>query len=115
MQNVNRTFAVARMESITALARELKRSTWTLCTGFQYKNLLFLNDSESEDSAQEYAVFNMDTGFKIESITVSWMQEENLISWVVELGNNPEQLNLGRYALKLEYLPEQKHNCLLCE
>lgn len=65
-----RRFVITDVETIAALAELLTEHTWTRCTGFRLGELLFLNDSFSEDGAQEYAVVR--SGRQVESITVSW-------------------------------------------
>ena len=56
MLHQKRIFGVGDIEGIEELAEKLTETTWTLCTGFRFQGLLFLNDSFTEDSAQEYAV-----------------------------------------------------------
>lgn len=65
-----RRFNVVRIRSVEELAEQVTRYTWTLCTGFELDGYLFLNDSFTEDSAQEYAVVK--DGRQVESITFSW-------------------------------------------
>ncbi len=67
----NRRFGVYEVASVGELVENFTQHTWTLCTAFSLENLLFLNDSFSEDRAQEYAVVR--DGRQIESLTVSWM------------------------------------------
>ena len=52
------------------LAEKLTDHTWTLCTAWRLGDLLFLNDSLSEDGAGEWAVVR--NGRQIESITFGW-------------------------------------------
>ena len=56
MIHKNRCFGVGNVQTIEELAEKLTTATWTLCTGFRFQGLLFLNDSFTEESAQEYAV-----------------------------------------------------------
>jgi hypothetical protein len=64
-----RNFAAAiGKPTAEALAARLTAHCWTLCTGFEYAGLLFLNDAVGEDGAQEYAVIQ--DGRQIESITL---------------------------------------------
>lgn len=67
------------------LATRLARHTYTACTGWEYEGLLFLNDSTSEDAAQEYAVVDKATSTQIESLTCSWMKPEELARVITAL------------------------------
>ena len=76
----NRTYQVAEdVTSVSDLAERLTQHTWCLCTAFKLvvgggvPELLFLNDSFSEDGAQEYAV--VCNGRQVESITFSWCSQ----------------------------------------
>lgn len=91
------------------LAEKLTGSTWTLCTGFELEGVLFLNDSFSEDSAQEYAVIK--AGHQVESITFSWCdrpQAERHIRTIlagagVDMGPSRPKIDTSR-----------RHSCHLC-
>ncbi len=72
-------------DSAEALASDLARTTWVLCNGYRWRGLLVLNDSTCEDAAQEYAVIDENSGYQIESLTVSWMKTEDLISTLNEI------------------------------
>jgi hypothetical protein len=67
----NQQFGEYDVASIDELVENFTQYTWTLCTAFALQDLIFFNDSFSEDGAQEYAVVR--AGQQIESITVSWM------------------------------------------
>ena len=76
MIHESRRFHLVVVDSVGQLVDDFKKYTWTLCTGFSLQGFLFLNDSFSEDGAQEYAVVR--DGQQIESITVSWMSRAEL-------------------------------------
>ena len=61
--------------------------TWTLCTGFALEHggerYLFLNDSFSEDGAQEYAVLRC--GRQVESVTFGWCTYERAIEIIRDI------------------------------
>ncbi|MFH0989874.1 MAG: hypothetical protein V1799_07655 [bacterium] len=72
-----RVYRVKKYDELDELVADLYRCTsWTLCTGFECNGLLLLNDSFSEDGAQEFGVIIPDedrkNGTQVESITVSW-------------------------------------------
>jgi hypothetical protein len=81
-----RRWSVTDIATPEQLAAELKRCTWCLCAGFRIGHYLFLNDSTSEDGAQEYAVVLLsDQGsVQIESVTVSWTTQEKLLDLIRE-------------------------------
>jgi hypothetical protein len=76
MIHAHRRFHLVEVESVGQLVEDFKQYTWTLCTGFSFQGLLFLNDSFSEDGAQEYAVVRGER--QIESLTVSGMPRAEL-------------------------------------
>jgi hypothetical protein len=73
MLHKNRRFGVTDVHSTDELAEKLTKGSWTCCTGFRIGGLLFLNDSTSENGAQEYAVVREATREQLESITFGWM------------------------------------------
>lgn len=87
MMHESRRWNVTQAESLEQLARNLTEHTWTKCTGFELAGYLFLNDSTSEDGAQEYAILRKPTEpvqpyLQVESVTFGWYrldQAEDLI------------------------------------
>src|SRR5262249_4855835 len=74
-------------EDAEELARLLTARTWTLCTGFELGGYLFLNDSTSEDGAQEYAVVKRpaaagDPFVQVESITFGWCTPAQALEYI---------------------------------
>lgn len=111
MMHINRKFNVMKLESFKALAKILFNGTQCLCTGFQLGYFIFLNDSFSEDGAQEYAVIKH--GVQIDSLTVSWMESEReLIDSFNDLATIPSPMVSEIENLKLDYEPG--HSCYLC-
>ena len=115
MMHPNRTFQIKDMVSINELVDALMQYTWTLCTAFRLTvdeaapPLVFLNDSFSEDGAQEYAVVR--DGRQIESITFSWCspaQATNYIAHLVQGGG----ADYGPLTPRVE--PPDTHRCHLC-
>lgn len=70
------------------LTQDLHGKTWTLCTGFQvvgHPAYYFLNDSISEDGAQEYAIVKeVEPGkfVQIESVTFGWCDFQGVRNYV---------------------------------
>ena len=56
MFNPERTWFVNPVDTPEALARKLTCQSWTLCTAFDLRGYLFLNDSTAEHRAPEFAV-----------------------------------------------------------
>ena len=103
-----------KVESLEELAEKLTEYTWTLCTTFEHQNYLYLNDSTSEDGAQEYAIVKRnDSGFsQIESITFGWINKGKAIYYINEI-------NAGKYdAGGVQVFPRidrsENHRCGLC-
>jgi hypothetical protein len=69
MRHAHRGFHRVKVESVSQLGDDFKQSRWTLCTGFAFQGLVFLNESVSEDGAQEYAVVRGER--QMESLTIS--------------------------------------------
>jgi len=104
-----RTFHVGAVATPEELAEKLTGSTWTLCTGFELDGVLFLNDSFSEDSAQEYAV--IEDGHQVESITFSWCDrpqaEQHIRTIIAGAG-----VDMGPTRPKVD--ASSRHSCHLC-
>jgi hypothetical protein len=113
MLHPHRTYHVGDVESIEDLAERVTGTTWTLCTGFRLRTksqeLLFLNDSTSEDCAQEYAVFAGDR--QVESITSGWCTPERAAELVRQVLAG-QVVNMGSFELRLDESPN--HICHLC-
>ncbi len=112
----NRIFQIVEgVTDIGSLAESLTQHTWTLCTAFKLVTssdtppLFFLNDSFSENGAQEYAVIR--GGRQVESITFSWCsraEAHNHIDYLVQGGGG----DYGAVDARLESAEE--HLCPLC-
>lgn len=82
-----RVWCVTPKDAPEELARLLSQTTWTTCTGFELAGYLFLNDSTSEDGAQEYAVVKRPTDpggrfVQVESITFGWCDVATTFDYV---------------------------------
>jgi uncharacterized protein YdiU (UPF0061 family) len=109
MIHSNRRFCVHEVESVGELVENVTQHTWTLCTGLSFEGVLFLNDSFSEDGAQEYAVVR--NGRQIESLTVSWMsrgEAHNTIDAIL----HGSAIDYGPVRFMLD--DPDDHHCLLC-
>ncbi len=76
--------------------------TWTLCTGWRVGDTLYLNDSTSEDGAQEYAVLRVQPrngrlfAKQFESVTFGWMTLEEIKDFIEQTWN--ANIESGDYA-----------------
>lgn len=116
MIHTRRRYSISDAASAEELARDLAEMSWTLCTGFRLGPWLLLNDAFSEDGAQEYAVIREETLEQVESITVSWMNEERLLAFLEGLLAGTEGVSMGRLErLRLEDPSEHRRlYCTLC-
>ena len=102
MVHRRRIYNIAKIESVEELAKAVTESVWTLCTGFELGGHLFLNDSFTEDSAQEYAVVK--DGRQVESITFGWCDRDRAAQHIrdilagqqVDMGSASPRLNHGQ-------------------
>ncbi len=109
MMHTNRVFQVIDVTTVEELTINLTEHSWTLCTGFRLQGVLFLNDSLSEDGAQEYAIVR--DGRQVESITFSWQsraEAHHTIAWLIRGGGD----DYGVVDVRLE--DPDDHHCVLC-
>jgi len=104
-----RRFVVTGIASAEKLAMMLTAFTWTICSGFEHGGLLFLNDSTSEDGAQEYAVIK--DSRQVGSITFGWCTEEEAGGYIRTLLAG-DFVDLGPAESIIE--PATGHSCPLC-
>lgn len=105
-----RRFGVTSIEHTEKLAMMLTGFTWTLCSGFEHRGFLFLNDSTRECDAQEYAVIQ--DGRQVESITFGWYSEAEALRDIRELmAGNFEDVGPVQPITE----PAEGHTCLLCQ
>jgi hypothetical protein len=113
MIHINRTYAICSLSKIPELSEKLSQNTWTLCQGFEFNGYLFLNDSFSENGAQEYAVINKESLSQIESITFGWMNEKETVKMIWRiLQGEFDKGPLVKVSPKLDYSID--HSCNLC-
>ena len=107
-----RAFSVASVETAEELAEKLTNHSWCLCVGFRHGDLLFLNDSLSEDGAAEFAVVQEDTKVQIESITFGWCSEEEALAYIEKLVAHPGAVRMGAITNPID--ESEDHHCALC-
>jgi len=111
-----RKWAVARVNGPEELAEKLVNYTWTLCTGFRLGEYIFLNDSTSENGAQEYAVLKSN-GEQVESITFSWCSYDEALQYIREVVQSKydcQAWNSGIDVQEQLQTPEGHGTCAYC-
>ena len=112
MIHTKRRYCITTVNTPEELHTWLVDSPMTLCTGFRLRETLWLNDSFSENGAQEYAVIQH--GRQIESITVSWCRPDKLLDFIVDFHENEVVgVDFGPVAVHIE-MPEAHGRCPLC-
>ena len=120
--HAHRRYSVSIIASAEELAHMLTERTWTLCSGFSvygHDRYLFLNDSTHEDGAGEWACIlggiDAERHVQIESITMSWCQFDQALSYIQDaLAGRMDANDFARpVTLHLE-TPEQHKRCHLC-
>ena len=120
MFHAKRVWCVTPRETPEEVARLLTQSTWTLCTAMELRGYLFLNDSTSEDSAQEYALVKKPAGaggpfVQVESITFGWCSYDQALAYIRRaLSGEYDALDFVR-AVEPRLEPAAEHRrCPLC-
>ena len=123
MLHEDRLYGVAWSPSPESIAKRIDDAyAFTCCTGFGYRQtfedelreVVLLNDSFSEDSAQEYAVLLRSTRDNIwrqvETLTVSWMDADGIAETVRGL----LEADPPGYAIFPRIEGGDTHTCDLC-
>ena len=117
MWHKQRKFVVADVASAEELLDKFKGEvgTWCLCNGWRCQGCLWLNDSLSENGAQEYAVVREADMTQVESVTVSWMSREELGQFLRSLASQENPLILEVVTNTIESGEEHRRSrCPLC-
>jgi len=113
-----RVWSVKEIQNAEELAEVLTGYTWTLCSGFRYNGYLFLNDSFSEDGAQEYGIIKETTeGIQVETVTFSWCSYEQALQLIKEIVQG--DFDNGGWNSKIDIIlqvqtPKEHGRCQLC-
>ena len=118
MQHANRKWCVVPIASPEELARKLTETIWCGCTGFQLGCYLWLNDSTSPESAQEFAVVRVvhdGLSMQLESITFGWCDYGKSLELILATLNGQDDLNSWRKPVHpLLETPVEHGRCPLC-
>jgi len=114
MMHKKRTFSVAPVETAEELADKLTQYSWCLCNGFKLGELIFLNDSISENGAQEFGVVYQ--GKQIESITFGWCTTEKALEYIKEMQQQVEDKTFNAFTNVINKIEDsQDHKrCSYC-
>lgn len=122
MLHAKRVWCIAEAASAAELAEKLTQMTWCCCQAFQiagHPQYIWLNDSTSEDGAQEYAVLKRNdcSGrlVQIESIAFSWCDYERALEFIQATLNGEDDNNeWARPVTATIQTPEEHGRCGLC-
>ena len=116
MIHARRRYQLHAAASPEQLAHDLSQRTWTLCTAFLADDYLFLNDSFSEDGAQEYAVVKLGEGWpkQVESITFSWCSQERALEHIRSTLANAYDAHAFELSHVLYLDAPDDHHCPMC-
>ena len=90
MIHMDRVFNVKTCSAEEMIADFEHTRSWTLCSAWRVGDTLYLNDSFSEDGAQEYAVVRIQSDgqqAQFESVTFGWMSAEEIARFIRETWN----------------------------
>jgi hypothetical protein len=115
MKHPDRVFGVFRERHVNLLAENIFCHQWCRCVGFEFGQYLFLNDSVSDDSLIEFAVFkSTERGYvQIETISILLISHYEVDLDLALFSAMGSKANYGTYDFQLE--DAEKHACDLCE
>ena len=122
MLHADRIWCLSEVESPEELAQMLTQQTWCCCQAFTVKGsprYVWLNDSTSEDGAQEYAAIKLGLAkgdmTQLESITFSWCDASRAEQFIHETLNGKDDNN--EWARKVQATiqqPDEHGRCQHC-
>ena len=122
MLHADRVWSVLKVSSAEELAKNLIETTWCCCQAFQvagHPRYVWLNDSTSEDGAQEYAVCRLGLAKgdirQIESITFGWCDHDKALQFIREtLVGDGDNNEFARQVKATIQSPEEHGRCQYC-
>ena len=122
MLHVDRVWCLSEVASAEELAESLTNTTWCCCQAFQIAGqprYVWLNDSTSEDGAQEYAVCHLGLAKgdirQVESITFGWCADERALEFIrATLNGEDDDNEWARSVTANIQTPEEHGRCGLC-
>lgn len=122
MLHADRIWVLNEVPTVGGLARKLAEQTWCLCQAFMvhaHPRYVWLNDSTSENAAQEFAVIKLGLASgdmkQIESITFSWCNRSRAKEFVLQTLNGKDDHNeFARQVRATIQSPEEHGICQHC-
>ena len=123
MYHENRLWSVMEVDSVYELAHHLEVMTWPCCQAFRirsHSDYLWLNDAESFDENQDYAVCHYEEeteGMRfIASVCYDWMTCDEIMRDIQDLlSGKYDQTDSSDYV-SLEIESSEKHTgCSYCK
>lgn len=118
MNHATRRWLVELAPNAEVLAEKLSEHTWPLCQGFELSGYLFLNDADSEEGDQSYAIVKRegDRFFALSSVAFDWCAPERALQVIEEtlLGEHDQsETRVEVFSLRLDS-PSEHRTCKLC-
>ena len=122
MLHADRVWSVSEVSSAEELAKKLTETTWCCCQAFQiagHARYVWLNDSTSEDGAQEFAVCRIGLAKgdvrQIESITFGWCDYDKSLQFIRETLDGKDDNNEWARQVSATIQPAGEHgSCGFC-
>ena len=118
MIHKDRTFNIKTCSADEMIADFQHTRSWTLCSGWRVGDTLYLNDSFSEDGAQEYAVIRVmpDSAIQFDSVTFGWMTPERIAAYIHETWNCDLESPTWKDGWRAPVIVNEEHGktCPLC-
>jgi len=108
MFHPNRRFRVVVEEDASSLAEKLTKKTWPIFTGFEHGRHLLLNDSYTDEEAQDYAVFIKEPDeagryVQVAGFPFGWMDAGEALTVIRDVARGAyDGLMQGQHELRLE-------------
>ncbi len=118
MMHKDRTWRITKIDSAGELAEELTEYIGCLCNGFELDGYWFLNDSTSENGAQEYAIVRKPSddrpALQVESITMGWCTYHEALNFIEEAIDGTYDKSDYAHEVKPKIDRSEKHRCYHC-
>lgn len=113
----NRQWNVETINDAAAMAEKIVSHDYCGCVGFRCGRLLWLNDSSCGGNIQEWAVVRESDGRQCETISVGWIDKEDMVKEIIEYqvkyqsGGTPQ---FGEGYVLPDGALEHPEDCRLC-
>lgn len=118
MHHSDRTHGIKAADSEENLIEVMARHKWPLCMGFEFDDILYLNDGDNEENP-EYAAIKIDevdglmvTGREVGRIKPLGADTSVVLKFIQDMCQGNWSMNT---PLKIKAEPGWHHSCELCE